>query len=116
MPRVFKYPPAHVCRQSGVQQPVPIPYIVLNRPVADPFPRDGKLTAAWHSDNIWDLRPREELHEPAGKLHCRRVVGVLWLLLEISCRLELRWAPDGPGTAQIGVPGRLDKAEIQISD
>lgn len=114
MPRVLKDPPTHICRQSRIQQPVPIPYVVLYWPIPDPLSGHGELAAAGYSHNVRDRYAGKELHELVWKLHRSWMVGVVWPFPEISCRLELGRASNDPCAAKIHIPGGLDEVEVQV--
>lgn len=116
MPRILKNPPANIRRQCSIQQPVPIPNIILNWSISDPLSRHSELAAAGYGHDIGHLRAGEEVHEAIRKLHRSGMISVIWPLSEVSGWFEFGGTSDGPCAAEVGIPGGLDEVEVKISD
>lgn len=105
MPRILEDPPTHIRRQRSIHQPVSIPDVIVNRAISDPLSRHGELATTRYGYYVRDIDAGEEIHEAVRKLHCSRMVGVLWSIAEVSSRLEFGGASDSPDAAEVGVAG-----------
>lgn len=109
VPRVLQDAAAQVVRQIGLEQPLPVPLIVLSRPPKQPLSCSAKLGAAMHSNLLRKLEIREQLQERfrISSLGLGTVVGFLVILARWQRRvgMHLDWAAEFPGTSQGGEAG-----------
>lgn len=113
MPGVLKHPPTDSVTQFSPHNPIAIFLVLLLRPLPNLVLRRSKLRTAAYTNSRWHFFTREQALK--GLLVLSTRMHGLSVFALFSQRLDLVWAAEGPGAADVDVAFFLEVRQLEVA-
>lgn len=114
MPGILQHPPTEVILEIRPHQPIPVPHIILPRPLPHRLPPHGKLRAAIHTDLVRHLLPGKQLLKGLLVDSLGRHGLVQPRRPRILYGPDLRGAAEDPYASEVDVAGLAEVFEAKV--